>query len=282
MKLQNIKKSTWGLIIFSISALIGIIFSGASVWGNIEAFLFNPGLRADENIKTMKCPVLITNSETGTITAAFTNPGDRPVMTTVRTSISDGLFLMIRETDTRIQLEAGETKELEWTVSPEDAAWERLIFVRVYSLRSTPLPARNRDLRDSCGKPALSYRQPGHRDCVYSQHCWHGRWFGVMGVNQPTTIKAQPLCSQDTGSVSCPHNCRAYPWFSWMVVYRRPFTCFHRVAGRRHNHILPSRLRKRRIPVILSKDPPFLYGFYQAGIVYWFNECGLPARDKSG
>jgi hypothetical protein len=142
MKLQNIKKSTWGLIIFSISALIGIIFSGASVWGNIEAFLFNPGLRADENIRTMKCPVLITNSETGTITAAFTNPGDRSAMTTVRTSISDGLFSMIREIDNRIQLEPGETKELEWTVSPEDAAWERLILVRVYSLRSTPLPSR--------------------------------------------------------------------------------------------------------------------------------------------
>lgn len=147
MKLVKTNKSTWGLIIFSIGVLIGILFSGATVWGNIEAFLFNPGLPADETIKTMKCPTLITSSETGTVTAAFTNPGDRPVMTTVRTSISDGLFLMIRETDTRLQLEAGETKELEWTVSPEDAAWERLIFVRVYSLRSTPLPA----LTGTCG-----------------------------------------------------------------------------------------------------------------------------------
>ncbi|MFU8774003.1 MAG: hypothetical protein ACNA8H_16485, partial [Anaerolineales bacterium] len=78
---------------------------------------------------------------TGTVTAELTNPGDRAAQTTVRAHISDGMFLMMREVVTRIQLEPGETKQLEWTISAEDAAWERLVLIRVYSIRSSPIPS---------------------------------------------------------------------------------------------------------------------------------------------
>jgi hypothetical protein len=147
MKFLNLKKSTVGLVIYSIGIFVGMLLSGAAVWGNIEAFLFESGMPAEEVIRNIKCPVLITSTETGKVTATFTNPGDRSAETTVRTYITDGLYSLIRQTDSKINLEPGETKELEWEIYPEDAAWERFILVRIYSLRSTPLPSRT----GSCG-----------------------------------------------------------------------------------------------------------------------------------
>lgn len=147
MKILRIKKTTWSLLIYSAGVLLGVILFGSSVWGSIEAFLFESALPADETIRSLKCPVMITSSQTGKVTATFRNPGNRSAMTTVRTYITDGLFSLVREVNTRIQLEPSETKELDWTIYPEDAAWERFILVRVYSLRSPPLPSRT----GSCG-----------------------------------------------------------------------------------------------------------------------------------
>jgi hypothetical protein len=142
MSILKGKTSIWGLAIYSLGVLFGMLLTGASVWGNFEAFLFDNRLPAEETISRMSCPLLITSSETGTVTASFSNPSDRSAQTTVRAHITDGMFLLMREMDTRLQLEPGETRQLEWTVFPEDAAWERFILVRIYSLRSPPLPSR--------------------------------------------------------------------------------------------------------------------------------------------
>jgi hypothetical protein len=147
MSILKGKTSVWGLVIYSLGVLFGMLLAGASVWGNFEAFLFDNRLPAEETISRMSCPLLITSSETGTITASFSNPSDRSAQTTVRAHITDGMFSLMREIDTRLQLEPRETKQLEWTVYPEDAAWERFILVRIYSIRSTPLPSRT----GSCG-----------------------------------------------------------------------------------------------------------------------------------
>ncbi len=136
-----------GVLWFSIGLLLGMAVSGGVLWGDLEASLFDSALGADEPLKTLRCPVILTSRETGTVSATFTNPGDRAVVRLIRAHISNGFVTLMREVSDRLALEPGETRKLEWTVTPDDAAWGHFILVRVHVLRSSPLPSYT----GSCG-----------------------------------------------------------------------------------------------------------------------------------
>jgi ABC-type multidrug transport system fused ATPase/permease subunit len=136
-----------GVLIFSIGVLVGLaLFSGAA-WGDLEGFLFHSTTRGDSSLRSLRCPVFLTSAESGAIRARFSNPLERSTEFAVRTYISEGFVSMLREIREQLPLEPGESKQLEWPVTPDDAAYGRVILARVHVRGGYPLPSRHA----SCG-----------------------------------------------------------------------------------------------------------------------------------
>jgi len=139
---------TLGLYIFLAGVLLGMFFAALLTWADFEANLFDrPTDSKASRLGSLRCPILLNQQETGTVTATFSNPTDYAARRTVDANISHGFVILMREERTRIDLEPGEKRTLQWTISPEDAAWGQFILVHIETLRSGSLPSRS----GSCG-----------------------------------------------------------------------------------------------------------------------------------
>jgi len=138
---------TLGVFIFAIGVFFGMALLAIAVWGDLEASLFDTSMRGDASLTTLRCPVMMTPNETGRASATFENPLERPVTFTIRAHISQGYVTLMREIDSKLLLEPGETQTLKWTVTPDDAAYGRLVLMRVHLSAKYPLPSRDA----SCG-----------------------------------------------------------------------------------------------------------------------------------
>ena len=136
-----------GVLIFSAGVLLGMALFGIVVWGDFEAAMFDPSIKRDAPLATLRCPVMMTKTETGTVSATFTNPLERPIELYTRAHITEGYVTLMREVNTKLPLDPGETKPLQWTVTSDDAAFGRLILVKVTVNRKYPLPSR----QGTCG-----------------------------------------------------------------------------------------------------------------------------------
>ncbi|MBL7184236.1 MAG: hypothetical protein ISS50_07280 [Anaerolineae bacterium] len=136
-----------GVLIFSAGVLLGMALFGIVVWGDFEAAMFDPSIKRDAPLATLRCPVMMTKTETGTVSATFTNPLERPIELYTRAHITEGYVTLMREIITTLPLDPGETKPLQWTVTPDDAAFGRLILVKITVNRKYPLPSR----QGTCG-----------------------------------------------------------------------------------------------------------------------------------
>lgn len=130
------------ILIFSIGVLIGMALFGGLAWADFEATLFDLTMTGNARLRTLKCPVMITTTEEGLVTADFKNPLERPVQFSIRAHISEGFLSLMREVNTRLPVDPGETKIVEWPVTAEDAAYGRAVFVRVRLHSEYPLPSR--------------------------------------------------------------------------------------------------------------------------------------------
>lgn len=72
---------------------------------------------------------------------------EKPVTFTIRAHISQGYVTLMREENSKLPLAPGEAQTLEWTVTPDDAAYGRLILIRAHVAAKYPLPSRDA----SCG-----------------------------------------------------------------------------------------------------------------------------------
>ncbi len=136
------------VLLFVFGVLFGVALSAGVIWGDLEASMFDASIGGEAPLKTLKCPVMMTTRELGMVSADFTNSLERPVEFRVRTHISEGYITLMREINTKLPLEPGETQSLKWAVSPDDAAFGgRLILLRVRLFPKYPLPSRHA----SCG-----------------------------------------------------------------------------------------------------------------------------------
>jgi hypothetical protein len=140
---------TFGIILFSFGILLGMGLIAITVWTDLEASFFDSALASQggESLKGLRCPVLVTSSEIGTITATVKNPADKPVELRLRAHITDGFVTLMREVNATLQLEPGEKKTAEFFVTTDDATYHWLVLVRVRQFRYSPLPTR----QASCG-----------------------------------------------------------------------------------------------------------------------------------
>jgi len=95
----------------------------------------------------LRCPVLITEKETAQIYATFDNKVDKTVEITVRAHISQGFVTYMREEDIRLSIPAQSKETVSWQITPDDAAFNRVVLARITSLRKPGYPSKG----NGCG-----------------------------------------------------------------------------------------------------------------------------------
>jgi hypothetical protein len=153
MKKNNKLMRVLGTLIFTAGIIAGIFLLIMMVWGDLEASLFSRGLEPEKHLATLNCPVFISPQETALVTAKLKNPTDKDWERYSRVNISEGFVTLTREIKATIPIKAGGNKTVEWEVYPEDAAYDRIIFFRVYINAKYPHPS----LGGSCGIMLLDW-----------------------------------------------------------------------------------------------------------------------------
>jgi hypothetical protein len=138
----NQKKRRLSVGLFIGGVLIGFVFNVLLVWANFEASLWNQRPNRDEALDGLRCPLVITRAETAQVTILYKNSLDRPINPVIRTKISERLTSLQREEETRPDIEPGDTARIEYSVSGENAVWNRFLLVRVNTLPQFSLPSR--------------------------------------------------------------------------------------------------------------------------------------------
>lgn len=134
------------ILFFVVGVLLGILVTAGTVYVNIESTAyFGPNFPADESLKTLSCPTIMDNRETGFVTVSLKNDTNREIDPLIIVEISNpGVFRTSRE---NLKVMPGETGEIRWEVTSEDEVFDHLILVRVYQSRSYRTPSRT----ETCG-----------------------------------------------------------------------------------------------------------------------------------
>jgi hypothetical protein len=144
---QNKSVRNLSIILYAIGFVAGLWLAGVTIWANMEASLFDAAMQSDETLDTLRCPALLSVTETGLVRATFHNGSERPLNFFVRANISNGYVTLMRQNNARLPLAPGESQELTWAVEAADAAYGRFVLVRVNVLRNPAYPTRDA----SCG-----------------------------------------------------------------------------------------------------------------------------------
>lgn len=144
MKISRKLASVFAGVLFSVGLLVGLALSGWYVWGEAEAALFVPRT-GDITLTTLKCPLMLGVSETGTVSASFQNLTSDAINPTIQAEF--GRNGIPREEDTVLSLAPGETKQLHWQVGAGDRIFGGLIQVNIYQTSQVDFPSA----QGSCG-----------------------------------------------------------------------------------------------------------------------------------
>ena len=143
--MKNIVLRTLSIFLFSIGVLAGLAFFALATWADVESIFYGFNRYGKEMTSSMHCPILITRTESATISAVFKNSADQTVSPTVRFQASNiGVF---RTETTRLSLEPGQREKIYWTVSTEDMVLDRFIFAKIFTFAYYPI----KDVEQTCG-----------------------------------------------------------------------------------------------------------------------------------
>jgi len=133
-------------ILFLIGALLGLTLTALSVWGDLEAAAYGFQRVGGEQLSALNCPILMTANETSAFSVKLTNSTQGKLYPSIKTVISSYLALPASSL-TSVELAPGETKRVEWKVSPENIEFKRFILVYAGVYASYPIPNRE----NTCG-----------------------------------------------------------------------------------------------------------------------------------
>ena len=140
------KKKTarlFGILSLILGVLLFVFIGVISIWGDIEASFFDAALLKSPKLKHLSCPAVITTNEIGQVTAEITNTDKKPVTIEVRAHVTNGFVTLMNEYITDVPLEPGETKTIDVPIVAENAAYKRLILVRVHQMKELTNPYQN-------------------------------------------------------------------------------------------------------------------------------------------
>jgi hypothetical protein len=140
-----------GLLMLLAGSLLFLFLGIMAFWGDLEATLFKTTVSSQETLTTLKCPVIITPNEEASITGLFTNTSDKPATLQIRTYVTDGYVVLMKEYKAYISLDPGQAELVEVPIAADDAAFGRFVLVRMHQLRWRQVPSRSA----SCGVVVL-------------------------------------------------------------------------------------------------------------------------------
>ncbi len=143
--MANRGQRVWGLFLFLIGFVIGILLLGGIAWANLEASFFDPwtSLTADEKLNTLECPLIVTPGEAVTVQVTLDNPLDNPIRRLVRVHIPHGFITLLDEEESWLDFQPAERKTLSWPVPTESGVYGgRFLMVSVYASGHTPIPSQ--------------------------------------------------------------------------------------------------------------------------------------------
>lgn len=140
MRKRNRVMRAVGLVLFSVGILPGMALAGGAAWADFEARYYGFAQMADQPLRGVECPILMTTHETGTVSATFKNPSQKPMQLLVRADISNPGPVIVERG--RLSLAPGERKTYRWTVNSADIDLGFFIFVKVANYPAYPLRFR--------------------------------------------------------------------------------------------------------------------------------------------
>jgi hypothetical protein len=139
-----------GAFLFSAGVLLGLILSGWSLWGQVEATLL-VNHTGEQDIAALHCPLMLASTETGSLSASFDNPTQEVINPTVQAVI--GQESHARTVTTVLTLAPGGKKQLQWQVGPGDRVFGGLILVNLFETSQRNFPTH----QGSCGIPVWPF-----------------------------------------------------------------------------------------------------------------------------
>jgi len=146
MKKPKGKLTIPGVILFFIGILLGMALNGWADWGEVEAYMlvFRSG---DQDIASIRCPLMLGPSETGVVSASFDNPTAESISPTVYAVI--GRIGQTRTVTNVLTLTPGEKSQLSWKVGPDDKVFGGLILTNIFETSQRNFSTH----QGSCGIP---------------------------------------------------------------------------------------------------------------------------------
>jgi hypothetical protein len=137
--------SIFGVLLYILAVITGLLLIVVSTWADMEAASYGFPRRASAALSGLACPILMTRSETGTISLRVSNPTEKPLHPAVRTEISADFNpqVFIESVD----LAPGEAKSVEWSVGQQNIDLGMFIFANVQVYATYPIPNREK----TCG-----------------------------------------------------------------------------------------------------------------------------------
>ncbi len=138
MKLTSRIYSWVGVLLFLIGEVIGLSLSGAVLWGEVEVRI-RSSFTASE-VMPLACPLMLSSAGTGSVRAEIVNYTDKEIKPAVTTEISHAGG--DRRASQTFLLAQRESTGAEWTVTSDDAIFDRLILVSVFQSQYRDNPSR--------------------------------------------------------------------------------------------------------------------------------------------
>lgn len=143
--MNNRASSLFIFLSYVVGVIIGLFLIFIAAWADMESAFYGFSRLADTGLAGFNCPVMMNRDEAGTVSLTVSNPTDSLVRPSIKAEISTSF--LIEESLDNIELAPGESKEMTWSVGPENIDLERFIFAKVLMYSAFPLPNREA----SCG-----------------------------------------------------------------------------------------------------------------------------------
>jgi hypothetical protein len=175
-----------------IGIAVGMMLFGSAAWADLEATFYGFEEMGGGRLNKMDCPILMTSSDVGTVSATFKNPNNSPVQFMVRIDVSSsGVF---RTERSMLSLDSNKSKTVEWHVTSEDIDMRNFIFAQVSNYPANKIPFR----QATCG--ILVLKLPQFTGSQVFTFAMIGIVVGIIGGLTIWEIYGLPLSSklQDT------------------------------------------------------------------------------------
>jgi hypothetical protein len=167
--MQSNSRRTWGSIVYLLGVLLGLGLAIVTIWGDYEANAFYDQGAGYQRFGGLSCPVLMSRSETSTVSATFDNSDNQVFQPYYEVDIA--ATASTRHMEDQLTVPAKSSKSVSWTVGANDINLGSFILIKMDVLPTAGFSTREA----TCGIVVMNFGEvPGR--LVF------GAWLGASLV----------------------------------------------------------------------------------------------------